>query len=104
MKNQPTPTLNKLIPVVAALPEEFTIKDIMAASGMPENPVRGALMGMKSRGWVENTGKRIGPHGGQALWTRTHWFGSNRVACRENEQRAALDWLGNIMAGWRVAP
>jgi len=104
MKNQPTPTLNKLLPFVAALPEPFTLKDIMAASGMQENPVRAALMSMKNRTWVENTGKRVGAHGGQALWTRTRWFGTNRTKAREHEQRSGLDLLGQIMAGWRVAP
>lgn len=102
MKNQPTPTLNKLLPFVADLPEPFTLKDIMAASGIPENSVRAALMSMKNRDWVENTGKRVGGFNGQALWTRTRWFGVNRAACREYEQRAALDFLGDLMAGWRV--
>ena len=112
MKNQPvrlrsrqaTPTMDKLLPVVAGIHDPFTLKDIMAASSMPENPVRAALMSMKNRGWIENTGKRVGGFNGQTLWTRTRWFGTNRAAGVEHEQRSALDFIGNILAGWRVTP
>ncbi|MFA7269856.1 MAG: hypothetical protein WC073_10970 [Sterolibacterium sp.] len=103
MKHQPTPTLDKLKPFVAALHEPFTLKDIMIASGMEENPARSALMSMKNREWVINTGKRIGNHGGQALWTRTRMFGVSSVAYREHEQRSALALLGQCLSGWRRA-
>lgn len=101
MKKQPTPTLDRLIPIVADLPEPFTLKDIMLAAITPENPARAALMGMKNRGWVENTGKRVGAHGGQALWTRTRWYGREIARAREDQQRAALSQLGQCLSGWR---
>lgn len=104
MRILPTPTLDKLEPIVAALPEPFTLKDIMSASGMEQNSARSALMGMKNRDWVENTGKRVGGFNGHALWIRTRWFGANRAACREHEQRAALALLGQCMSGWRACP
>lgn len=103
MKHHPTPTLDKLKPIVAELPEPFTLKDIMDASGMPENNARSALMSMKNREWVINTGKRIGGFNSQALWTRTRMFGVSSVAYREHEQRAALALLGQCMTAWRRA-
>lgn len=102
MRTQHAPTLERLKPIVAALPEPFTLKDIMLAAGMAENPARAALVSMKTRGWVENTGKRIGAHGGHALWTRTRWYGIDRVRAQEAEQRAGMEQLGQIMAGWRI--
>lgn len=102
MKTLPTPTLDKLLPAVAALPEPFTLRDIMAASGMPENPVRAALMSMKTRGWVENTGQRVsGNHA--VLWARTRWFGADRARASADMQRIALEQLGLLMAGWRIS-
>lgn len=104
MRILPTPTLDKLKPFVAELHEPFTLKDIMAASGMPENSAKQALVGMKNRDWVENTGKRTGGFNSPVLWTRTRWFGTNRAVVREQEQRAALDFIGNILSGWRITP
>lgn len=98
-----TPSLDRLTPVVAGLPDPFTLKDIMMASGTAENPARAALMSMKTRGWVEDTGKRVGAHGGHILWTRTRWYGLDRVRAQEAEQRAGMEQLGQCLSGWRVS-
>lgn len=100
MRILPSPTLDRLAPIVAELPEPFTIKDIVAASGMVKNVAHSSLMTMKKRGWVENTGKRVGGFNGPALWIRTRWFGTDRNRTSEEEQRTGLERLFRAMTAW----
>lgn len=102
MRKLPAPTLDKLAPIVAELPEPFTLRDIMSASGMEENPARAALHGMKTRGWVVTTGVRLRHGNGSALWVRTHWYGVDRISAKSDMQRAALDLLGQCLSAWRI--
>lgn len=100
MRTQHAPTLERLKPIVAALPEPFTLKDIMTAACMPENPARAALKSMRQRDWVDLVSRKNS--NGQSHWTRTRWYGLDRVSAGADMQRAGLERIGQCLAGWRV--
>lgn len=96
----PTPALDAITTIVAALAEPFTLGEAVAASGMSENAARALLMNMKGRGWIES-GQHTGRNG-QKYWTRTRWFGVDQSRSREDQQRTALAQLCQCLSGWRV--
>ncbi|MDP2830169.1 MAG: hypothetical protein Q8O37_16385 [Sulfuricellaceae bacterium] len=104
MANHPSPTLQLTQPAVAALPEPFTLNDVMSACGLSENTTRASLNAMKARGWIEPAGKLYGKAGqrsARSLWARTSGFGQNITQARKDAQTAGLNLLGECMTGWR---